>query len=283
MITMARANCRRWLSASFVLCLGPFACDRANPGPPSPASAEPGTEPRAARQVRVAAAADLKFAMDEVIAEFHKQARGTEVTATYGSSGNFYAQLSNKAPYDIFFSADIAYPRRLVEAGLASQETEFRYAIGQIVVWVRENSEVDVEKLGLESLVQDSIRKIAIANPRHAPYGRAANAAMRHMGIIDRVKDKLVLGENIAQAAQYVETGAADAGIIALSLALSPAMREKGRYWVVPMDAYPRLEQGGVILSWAKDAEATMQFRNFVTSERGRDILKKYGFALPGE
>lgn len=279
----ARAHVRLWLSASIVLCVGPFACDGGDQGTPHPASVERAAKPGAVRQVRVAAAADLKFALDDVIGEFHKEAHDIKVTAAYGSSGNFYAQLSNKAPYDLFFSADIEYPRLLIKAGLASKETEFSYAIGQIVIWVRNDSEIDLEQLGMESLVQDSIRKIAIANPRHAPYGRAADASMRHAGIFDRAETRLVLGENIAQAAQYVETGAADAGIIALSLALSPAMRKTGRYWVVPIDAYPRLEQGGVVLSWAKDADAALKFKNFVTGQRGRAILKQYGFALPGE
>src|SRR5262249_31114947 len=126
-------------------------------------------------------------------------------------------------------------------------------------------------------------KKLAIANPKHAPYGRAAEAALKSSGVYADVKDRLVLGENIAQAAQYAETGAADAGLIALSLALAPAMQARGRYWMVPLDAYPRLEQGGVILNWAKDKEATQALKAFITSNEGRGSLKRYGFFLPRE
>ncbi len=240
-------------------------------------------EEGAVRMVRVAAAADLKFAMHEVITRFEKMTPGAKVTPTYGSSGNFYAQLTNRAPFDIYFSADVEYPRKLAEAGLTLTESQFDYAIGQIVVWVRNDSPLDVQALGIEALAQPSVRKIAIANPEHAPYGRAAEAAMKSLGIHDRVADRLVLGENIAQTAQFVESGAADIGIIALSLALAPAMKEKGRYWTVPLESYPTLEQAGVILSWAKDMDATQHFKAFATGTDGRAILKQFGFVLPGD
>jgi molybdate transport system substrate-binding protein len=233
--------------------------------------------------VRVAAAADLKFALDEAIAEFEKEHPEIDVTAVYGSSGNFFSQLANKAPFDVYFSADVDYPRKLVEAGLALEDSQFTYAMGRLVVWVPKDSPIDVEKLGIESLVHASVRKIAMANPQHAPYGRAAVAAMKKLGVYDRVKDRLALGENIAQAAQFVDTGAADIGAIALSLAMSPAMKERGKYWPVPVNAYPTLEQGGVILSWAKDVEAARQFQEFVAGPQGRIILNRYGFVLPGE
>lgn len=256
---------------------GQWACDqRGQTSQPSPAT----------RTVRVAAAADLKFAMDEVIARFEQATPGIKVTPTYGSSGNFYAQLSNKAPFDIYFSADADYPRRLGEAGLTIPGSQFDYAVGQIVVWVRNDSPLDVRSLGIESLAQPSVRKIAIANPEHAPYGRAAEAALKSLGIHGRIKDRLVLGENIAQTAQFVESGAADVGIIALSLALAPEMKDKGRYWTIPPDSYPALEQAGVILTWAADLDATQRFKSFVTATgegEGRSILKRYGFVLPGE
>jgi molybdate transport system substrate-binding protein len=231
--------------------------------------------------VSVAAAADLKFAFDELLRSFRVAHPDIEVRVTYGSSGNFFTQLSNKAPFDIYFSADIEYPRKLIEEGLGLQETEFRYAVGHIVVWVPNASPLDVHRLGIEALAEPSVRKVAIANPKHAPYGRAAEAAMKKLGVYDRVKDRLVLGENIAQAAQFVETGAADVGVVALSLAMAPRMRDIGRYWTVPLDAYPPLEQGGTVLSWAKDRRATEQFRSFVLGGQGREILKQYGFLLP--
>lgn len=229
----------------------------------------------------MAAAADLKFAFEEMITEFQEEQPGIAVKATYGSSGNFYSQLSNKAPFDIYFSADIDYPRKLIEQGHAEKETEFLYAIGQIVVWIPNDSKLDLN-MGMDAVVTSSVRKIAIANPQHAPYGRAAEAAMKKLGVYEAAKDRLVLGENIAQTAQFVETGAADVGIIALSLAMAPAMKDKGRYWTVPLDSYPKLEQGGVILNWAKDSAATKELRAFVTASNGKAILQRYGFVLPG-
>lgn len=237
----------------------------------------------AKRTLAVAAASDLKYAMDELIVEFHAAHPGIEVKATYGSSGNFFNQLSNKAPFDIYFSADIAYPRKLIDAGLAVPDSMFMYAVGQIVVWAPNQSKLDLEKLGMQAVADPSVKKLAIANPQHAPYGRAAEAAMKKLGVYDEVKDRLVLGENITQTAQFVESGAADIGIIALSLADAPALKDKGRYWTVPLDAYPRLEQGSVILNWAKDREATDQFRSFVRGAPGQAVLKKYGFMAPGK
>ncbi len=235
------------------------------------------------KAVTVAAAADLKYALDEAVVEFQKEHPEIEVKVSYGSSGTFHAQLSNKAPFDLYFSADIEYPRRLAEAGLTVPKSEFLYAVGQIVVWVRNESKLDVKGRGIEVLRDPTIRKIAIANPKHAPYGRAAEAALKTLGIYDQIKDRFVLGENIAQTAQFVESGVADVGVIALSLAMAPAMRDKGRYWIVPLDKYPRLEQGGAILTWAKDRQATEQLRAFVVGNQGRAILRKYGFLLPGE
>jgi molybdate transport system substrate-binding protein len=239
--------------------------------------------PAAEREVRVAAAADLKFAFDEVASEFQTQNPGVKVSVTYGSSGNFFAQLSNQAPFDLYLSADIDYPRKLIAAGLAVRESEFVYAVGHLVVWVPGGSELDLDRLGIRAVADPSVRKVAIANPRHAPYGRAAEAAMKKLGVYDDVRDRLVLGENVAQAAQFVESGAADVGVIALSLAMAPPMRGKGRYWSVPPDAHPRLEQGGAILTWAKDAEATRAVRAFLSGPEGRAVLKRYGFMLPGE
>ncbi|MBX3375408.1 MAG: molybdate ABC transporter substrate-binding protein [Phycisphaeraceae bacterium] len=233
--------------------------------------------------VRIAAAADLKFALDDVIATFSAAHPAINVSVSYGSSGNFYSQLSNKAPFDLFFSADIEYPRKLIDAGHAIPDSLFDYAIGQIVIWVRNDSSVDVGSLGAQALNHPSIRKIAVANPAHAPYGRAAIAALTSLGIHDQVKDRFVFGENIAQTAQFVESGAADIGIVALSLALAPSMRDKGRFWLIPLDMYPPLEQGGVILSWAADRAAARQFASYVTAPEGRAILKSYGFMLPGE
>ncbi len=234
-----------------------------------------------AAELTIAAASDLKFAFDELAAEFKTNQPAIHVRISYGSSGNFYAQLQNKAPFDLYFSADIEFPRKLAAAGLAPDGKVFQYAVGRIVVWTREESPVDAEKLGIQSLLAPSVKKIAVANPRHAPYGQAAVAAMRSLGVYEQVEPKLVYGENIAQTAQFIQSGAADIGVVALALALAPQMRKAGRYWEVPLDAYPRMEQGGIILKWTKEAAAARAFRDFVLGEHGRAVLKRYGFFLP--
>jgi molybdate transport system substrate-binding protein len=231
----------------------------------------------------VAAAADLKYALDELIVQFETRRREIHVQPTYGSSGNFYAQLTNKAPFDIYFSADLDYPRKLAAQQLTLPNSEFRYAVGQIVVWARKESSLNVEQLGIQSLLEPSIHKIAIANPQHAPYGRAAEAALKQLGVYDQVHEKLVLGENIAQTAQFIESGAADVGIIALSLALAPALKDQGKFWKVPLDAYPPLEQGGAILAWTAHTAAAEALRSFVLSPEGKQVLARYGFLLPGK
>src|SRR5947209_15713776 len=143
---------------------------------------------RAAGQgaVRVAAAADLKFSLDEIVEAFRRERPAIGVQVTYGSSGNFYAQLSNHAPFDIFFSADVDYPRRLIREGVALADSEFVYGVGRLVIWVPRTSPIEIETLGMQSLVSPLVRKVAIANPRHAPYGRAAEAAMKSLGVYDR-------------------------------------------------------------------------------------------------
>jgi molybdate transport system substrate-binding protein len=232
--------------------------------------------------VRVAAAADLRFAMDEIVDGFRRERPAISVQVTYGSSGNFYAQLSNRAPFDIFFSADLDYPRRLIREGAAIADSEFSYGVGRLVVWVPRTSPIQIETLGMRALLGPSVRKIAIANPRHAPYGRAAEAAMKSFGIYDQVKDRLLLGDSVMQTAQFVESGGAEVGIISYSLALAPRLRDQGRIWEVPIDAYPRREQGGVILSWAQDRAAAEAFRDFVLGQGGRAILRRHGFRLEG-
>ena len=245
-------------------------------------ASEPAKTSAVTHEVNIAAASDLKFALDELLSELQRQQSDIRCNVTYGSSGNFFAQLSEKAPFDLYLSADIEYPRKLIEAGLAIRETAFSYAIGHLVVWVPKDSPLKVEEHGIQTLLDPSVRKIAIANPRHAPYGRAAESALKSLGVHDQIEERLVLAENIAQTAQFVETGAADIGLISLSLALAPTLREKGRYWPVPETAHPPLEQGGVILSWVKDRDAADRVCAFLISDPGRAILKKYGFAEPG-
>lgn len=234
-----------------------------------------------AEVITIAAASDLNFVFRELVAEYEKST-GDRVRLSLGSSGNFYAQIQNGAPFDLYFSADIAYPRKLEEAGLTVPGSLYPYAIGRIVLWAGKDSRLDLSK-GLDVLLETTIKKIAIANPKHAPYGRAAVAAMEHAQVYDRVKDKLVFGENISQAAQFIESGAADIGIIAMSLALAPPMQAAGRYWEIPTDAHPPIEQGAVILKGAKSQERAKAFLSFVQGAEGQAMMKRYGFVVPGD
>jgi molybdate transport system substrate-binding protein len=229
--------------------------------------------------LRIAAAADLRYALDELIAAFRRQHGDVRIEPAYGSSGIFYAELTNHAPFDLYLSADLEYPRKLSAQGLTLPGSEFTYAVGRIVVWTGRDSGIGVERLHMDALRQPSVRHIAIANPEHAPYGRAAAAAMRTLGVYDAVKAKLVLGENIAQTLELVQSGAAQAGIVALSLALAPGVARQGRYWEAPLDAYPRISQGGVILKWTRQPAAAQAFRAFLLAPEGRAILKRYGFS----
>jgi molybdate transport system substrate-binding protein len=235
-----------------------------------------------AQEITVAAAADLSAALPEIAAKY-KSATGQNVKLIFGASGNLTTQIRNGAPFDIFFSADEDYPRQLIDAGLAQKDTLYRYAVGRLALWVPNESPLDLAKLGVQALLDPSVKKISMANPEHAPYGRAAEAALRHFAIYDQVKDKLVLGENVAQAAQFVESGNAQAGLVALSHALAPAMKSKGRYWTVPLDSYPTLNQAAVVLSQSKEQAAARKFLDFVRSPDSASLLTSYGFSLPEE
>jgi len=232
-----------------------------------------------ADDIAVAAASDLHFAIKELIVEYEKQT-GHHVKLSLGSSGNFYAQLQQGAPFDLYFSADIGYPKKLEEAGLTVPGSLYRYAVGRVVLWAPKQSPVEVSK-GLTVLRDAAVRKIAIANPKHAPYGRAAVAAMERSQVYAEVKDRLVLGENISQAAQFIESGACDVGIIALSLAMAPIMKSAGSYWLIPAEAHPPLEQGAVIMKQSKQQDAARHFLQFMQSPQGQELMTRYGFTLP--
>lgn len=232
-----------------------------------------------AQEIRVAAAADLKFALDELGAQYEKQS-GKKIAAIYGSSGNFFAQIQNGAPFDLFLSADIEYPQKLESAGLAEPGTLYEYAVGRIVIWMPPDSRVDLAKLGWKALSEPGVDRIAIANPEHAPYGRAALAALHKAGIYEQVRRRLVYGENIAQAAQFVASGSAQAGILALSLAVSPPMRD-GKRWDIPEEMHPPVEQAAIILKGTKDKDGARTFLAFLKSEVGRTVLESYGFKRP--
>jgi molybdate transport system substrate-binding protein len=229
----------------------------------------------------VAAASDLKFAMQDIAAQFEKKT-GAKVDVTYGSSGNFFSQIQNGAPFDLFFSADMEYPKKLESAGLAEPGTLCKYAIGRIAIWMPPDTKVDLTRAEWEALLDPSVQKIAIANPEHAPYGRAAVAVLRKAGVYERVKTKLVYGENISQAAQFVQSGNAQAGIVAMSLAVSPGLKE-GKRWEIPADMHLPIEQAAIVLKNAQNKSGATSFLEFVKSEAGRATLTKYGFTFPAE
>jgi len=231
-----------------------------------------------AQTLRVAAASDLQFVLPELAAQYEKQS-GTKLAITFGSSGNLFAQIQNGAPFDLFFSADIFYPDKLLAAHQADASSIQVYAVGRLVVWLPPDSPLDPAG-GLRILLDPRIQKIAIANPEHAPYGRAAIAALQRAGLYEQLKPKLVLGENISQAAQFVESGSAQAGMLAFSLASSPALRS-GKRWEVPADQYPQVEQGVVLISASSNKPAANAFLAFVKTPTARTVFERYGFFLP--
>jgi molybdate transport system substrate-binding protein len=227
------------------------------------------------RKISIAAASDVKFALDSAINVY---AGKEQIIVTYGSSGKLYEQIVSGAPFDIFFSADMSYPEKLFERNIAKSGPEL-YGTGRIVIW---SKVVDPTVLKAKSLLDKKIKRIAIANPQHAPYGKRAEETLKFYGIYDQVKAKLVFGENISQASQYVYSGAAEAGIIALSLALSPPMRrQNGKYFVIPEESHEPLKQAFVLLTSGASSEGMAEFYKFLKTERVRGIFKHYGFNVP--
>jgi molybdate transport system substrate-binding protein len=232
-----------------------------------------------AQGVAVAAASDLQSVLPGIAAQFEKEA-GQPVRLTFGSSGNFFAQIQNGAPFDLFLSADIDYPRRLESSGHAERGSLYEYAVGRIVLWTRRDSGIDVQR-GLVALADARVRRIAIANPEHAPYGRAAVAALRHDHLYDRVKNKFVIGENISQTAQFADSGSADVGLIALALARSPALAKTGTYVEIPEAWHPAIEQAAVVLAASRQKTLAHQFLEYLKKPDVIQILKSYGFGVP--
>jgi molybdate transport system substrate-binding protein len=232
-----------------------------------------------AQTLRVAAAADLQFAMKDLGAQFEKKT-GTKVEISYGSSGNFRAQIENGAPFDVFFSADAQYPQQLVTAGVADGQSLFVYAQGHLVLWAPAGSNLQLAEKGFEALKDSRVQKIAIANPEHAPYGRAAVAALQKAGLYEQLKSKFVLGENISQAAQFAQSGNAQVGVIALSLTFADSMKG-GERWEIPAEYYPTIQQEAVIINASPNKTAAKAFLEFVKSDEGRQILSKFGLTPP--
>jgi molybdate transport system substrate-binding protein len=236
----------------------------------------------AEREINVAAAADLSSALQEVAANYEKRT-GVVVKLSFGASGALTQQIQNGAPFDVFFSADMEYPRQLIAGGQAESATLYRYAVGRLVLWVPKDSPLDIEHKGMDVLLDPSVKKIAIANSQHAPYGRAAVAALKHYSLYEKINDRLVLGENVSQAAQFVESGNAQVGFVALAHAMAPAMQGKGKYWTVAADAYPPLDQGLVLISHSPHRQDAAAFLEYVKTEEVAAVLRRYGFSLPDQ
>ena len=238
-----------------------------------------GQTAHAGEKITIAAAADLKFALDEIVMQFEKAHPADHVETIYGSSGKFQTQIRQGAPFDLYFSADIAYPRALKNEGFAASEAQ-PYAVGRIVLW---STSRDAGRMTLADLADPAIRKIAIANPKHAPYGKRAEEALKASGVWEKVEAKLVYGENVAQAAQFVQTGNAQAGIIALSLALSPELAKRGGYALISDKLHQPLEQGFIITRCAAGNPLAQAFARFMAGQEARTVITRYGFVLPGE
>jgi molybdate transport system substrate-binding protein len=235
-----------------------------------------------AGDLTVAAAADLSLALKPIAESFQRQT-GNTLRLSFGSSGDFFNQIQNGAPYDVFLSADMGYPEKLVKLGFAAAASLHPYAVGRLVLWVPRSSTLDLDRLGMQALLDSSVQKVSIANPQHAPYGRAAVAALRHFGMYDKLAGRLVLGENVGQAAQFAESGNAQVGIIALAHAVAPSVRPLGRYWIIPAGSYPPLQQGVVVISRSKKKTLAGQFLQFLASPESQAIFRQFGFVVPKE
>jgi molybdate transport system substrate-binding protein len=229
-------------------------------------------------QLLIAAASDLAYCTDELAAAFHAEAPGAELKFSTGSSGNFFAQIRNGAPFDVFLSADTGYPAQLSRLGAADGKTLAIYAIGQLALWTLDDR-VDLAH-GLSVLRAPGRGRLAIANPATAPYGRAARALLERDGLWDALQPRLVIGENIAQAAQFVQSGNAQLGMVSLSLLRSPRLAGVGRYIVLP-DAAGPIEQAAIVTRHGKDNPLAARFVRFLASPAARAIFERHGFALP--
>jgi molybdate transport system substrate-binding protein len=241
---------------------------------------EDSTDEKATKEITVAAAADLSVALKEVAANYEKQS-GVHVKLSFAASGALTQQIQNGAPFDVFFSADMDYPRQLIASNDADASSLYRYAVGTLVLWAPTSSPVDPEHQGIKVLSDPSVKKISIANPQHAPYGRATVAALKHFGIYEQVQDRLVIGENVSQAAQFVESGNAQVGFIALAHAVPLAMRGEGKFWKVPAEAYPALDQGVVVVSHSQHKADASAFVDYIKTKDATDVLRHYGFTVP--
>ena len=239
-------------------------------------------KPAIGATVAIAAAADLTYCIEELNQEYRHSHPDTELKVSTGSSGNFYTQIEHGAPYDVFLSADISFPRKLVEEGFADGSTLSVYSIGRLAMWTTKPATVALDK-GIEVLRDPTVKRIAIANPEFAPYGRAAKAALETAGLWNEIQSRLVTGENIAQTAQFVQSGNVDVGFVALSLLYTPALRNVGRYVPVDPKLYPPLQQALVLTKAGGGNGAARDYLQFLGSQEARTIFDRYGFEKPAD
>jgi len=230
---------------------------------------------------KITAAADLIYAFTEMKSVFEKQNPGDKILISFGSSGKAYTQIINGAPYDMYFSANMKYVQNLEKEGFTATKPK-TYAYGRIGLWLPKDKNIILTK-GMSVLLDSRVKKIAIANPEHAPYGVAAVDALKNRKYYEKIKDKIVIGENVSQTAQFVQSGAADIGIIPISLALSKKLKKLGNFYLFPANWHNAIIQGYALLKHGKDNQTAKKFENFVSSKEAREIFNRYGFKLPNE
>jgi molybdate transport system substrate-binding protein len=243
-----------------------------------------GTQPATDQSVSsalivVAAASDLQAVFPELRSRFERET-GIGVRVSFGSSGNFFAQIQNGAPYDLFLSADVDYPRRLGDSGHAEEESLYLYATGKLVLWTRKDSGIDIQR-GLAVLNDARVRRIAIANPEYAPYGRAAVAALRSEQLYEALREKIVMGENLAQTAQLADSGNADVAVLGSAIAISPTLGASGTYVEIPAATYAPIEQAAIVVSASRNKDAARRFLEYIKSPDAKVLFEKYGFMVP--
>jgi molybdate transport system substrate-binding protein len=226
------------------------------------------------QRVRVAAAANLRYVLDDLRTFYAARKPGVAIEVTLGASGALVTQILNGAPYDFFMAADRSFPEKLKAAGAAAGEVK-TYAVGRLVLW---SDVIDVRK-GIDVVADSSVVHIAVANPDIAPYGERAIQALRHAGLLDRVKSKLVFADNISQAAQFASSGNAEAGFLALGIVLAPEMKGKGTYALIDPESYSPVEQACVLVKSAVENPEAAAFMSFVLSDSCRPVFEKYGYA----
>ncbi len=230
--------------------------------------------------LRIAAASDLRFALPEVVTRFEHAHPGSEVDVAYGSSGTLYAQVQNRAPFDLFLSADEQYPQQLA-ARFGNAERPFVYAIGRLALWAPRRPDLKVQGRGLAVLTDPAVRRIALANPRHGPYGRAAIEVLERLGLIETVRNRLVYGDTVLQVAHLLETGGAEVGFVAYSLVAASGLAPPTAVFPVPADLHRPLVQAGVVLPWTAQPELARAFRALLLGPEGQTVLRRHGFEPP--